>query len=131
MGQDFMHHSNLASLLIYSYLGVMHWPVDFLGVLSVYIVGNTRHGTWGMGLGNNRRDDYEGVEKRSFWGPRKKKGGGRFHLEENSPERLDLWLYIYKLGRSKKEKKRTLKIFHTFTWDRNSSPENSYNQRRR
>lgn len=42
----------------------------------LYIVGNTRHGTWGMGLGNNRRDDYEGVEKRSFWGPRKKKGGG-------------------------------------------------------
>lgn len=40
-------------------------------------------------------------------------------------------LYIYKLGRSKKEKKRTLKIFHTFTWDRNSSPENSYNQRGR
>lgn len=82
-----MHQSNLASLLIYSYLGVMHWPVDFLGVLSVYIVGNTLHGTWGMGLGNNRRDDYEGVEKRSFWGPRKKKRGGRFHLEENSPER--------------------------------------------
>lgn len=45
MGQDFMHQGNLASLLLYSYVGVTHWPVVFLGVLSVYIVGNTRHGT--------------------------------------------------------------------------------------
>lgn len=34
----------------------------FRGVIVYIIVGNTRHGTWDMGSGNNHRDDYEGVE---------------------------------------------------------------------
>ena len=46
-GQDFRHPSNLASLLIYSYVGVMHWPVVSLGLLSV----NIRLGLHGIGHG--------------------------------------------------------------------------------
>lgn len=45
-----------------------------LGVLSINIVGTTRHWSWVMGLGNDHDAD-EGAEKRSFWSPRKKKAG--------------------------------------------------------
>lgn len=47
MGQDFMHLSHLSYLLIYSYVGVVHWPVIFTGVQSVNIV----LGLYGIGHG--------------------------------------------------------------------------------
>lgn len=38
MGQDFMHLSYHTHLLIYSYFGIVHWPVVFLRVQSVNIL---------------------------------------------------------------------------------------------
>lgn len=49
MGQDIMHLSHHAYLLIYSYFGVVHWRVVFSRVQSVNILLGLHgigHGIW-------------------------------------------------------------------------------------